>query len=304
VENIVRAIEIGAVDFLPKPFNPAILKARLNAGLEKKRLRDLEQNHIQLLERELQIGREIQADFLPSSIPQPEGWEIRAHFKAAREVAGDFYDIFEIRPGQLGVLVGDVTDKGVGSALYMALYRSLLRATILADQLNDEEEGDECLAPEDCLLRAIKLVNHYICRYHGSAMFATFFFGVLDIHDGRICYVNAGHDAPYVLRDHEIVRKVKPSGPIVGAFDEASYKVETFVLELGDQLVLYSDGIPDAQNEAGEMFGAQRLRDLLEERRDDPQACFDRVLEEVYAHIGDAVQFDDITLMVVQRHEN
>jgi sigma-B regulation protein RsbU (phosphoserine phosphatase) len=273
--NIVRAIEMGAVDFLPKPFDPAILQARLNAGLEKKRLHDLEQRYLVSLERELEIGREIQADFLPATIPQPDGWTIRAHFQAAREVAGDFYDVFEISPGQLGILVGDVTDKGVGSALYMALYRSLLRATLL--------------------------VNRYICRFHGSAMFATLFFAVLDTYGGRVCYVNAGHDSPYVLRDHKIIQKVKPSGPVVGAFEEASYKVETFILEPGDQLVIYSDGIPDAQNEAGEMFGSKRLRGLIEEQRDNQKSCFETVLSEIDAHIGNAVQFDDITLMVVER---
>jgi sigma-B regulation protein RsbU (phosphoserine phosphatase) len=299
--NIVRAIEMGAVDFLPKPFNSAILQARLDAGLEKKRLHDLEQRYLLSLERELEIGREIQADFLPATIPQPEGWNIKAHFQAAREVAGDFYDVFEISPGQMGILVGDVTDKGVGSALYMALYRSLLRATLLADHLNDEAEEKECPAPEDCLLRAIKQVNRYICRFHGSAMFATLFFAVLDIYGGRVCYVNAGHDSPYVLRDHKIIHKVKPSGPVVGAFEEASYKVETFVLEPGDQLVIYSDGIPDAQNAAGEMFGSKKLRKLIEERREDQQSCFDRVLSEIDDHIGEAVQFDDITLMVVER---
>ncbi|MGD2163032.1 MAG: fused response regulator/phosphatase [Anaerolineales bacterium] len=300
-ENIVRAIEIGAVDFLPKPFNPSILQARLSAGLEKKRLHDLEVHYLQSLERELEIGRQIQADFLPAEIPQPDGWNIRAHFQAAREVAGDFYDVFEIRPEKLGVLLGDVTDKGVGSALYMALYRSLLRATLLADQLNDPDEEDECRAPEECMLQAVTLVNRYICKFHGSAMFATLFFAVLDTYTGQFCYVNAGHDAPYVLRDHQIIRIVKPSGPLVGAFETAEYSLETFILEPGDQLVLYSDGIPDAQNEVGEMFGAERLRALLQEARDNPQTCFDTVISEVNAHIGDAVQFDDITLMVVER---
>ncbi len=303
-DNIVRAIKIGAVDFLPKPFNPSILQARLNAGLEKKRLHDLETSYLQSLERELEIGREIQADFLPAEIPQPEGWRIRAHFQAAREVAGDFFDVFEISPGKMGVLLGDVTDKGVGSALYMALYRSLLRANLLADQLSDEDEPDECRAPEECMLRAVKLVNRYICKFHGSAMFATLFFAVLDTYSGQLCYVNAGHDAPYVLRNHKIVRKVEQSGPIVGAFEEAEYSLETFVLEPGDQLVLYSDGIPDAQDESGDMFGVQRLRALLEDQSDRHLACFDVVLAQVDQHIGEAVQFDDITLMVLERQKD
>ncbi|TET29350.1 MAG: response regulator, partial [Anaerolineales bacterium] len=93
LENIVHGIEMGATDFLPKPFEPAILQARLDAGLEKKRLRDLEQRYLKSLERELEIGREIQSGFLPKEIPQPDGWHIQAHFQAAREVAGDFYDV-------------------------------------------------------------------------------------------------------------------------------------------------------------------------------------------------------------------
>jgi sigma-B regulation protein RsbU (phosphoserine phosphatase) len=135
-------------------------------------------------------------------------------------------------------------------------------------------------------------------------MFATLFFAVLDTDSGRVCYINAGHDAPYVLRDHEIVQQVMPSGPVVGAFESASYKIETFVLEPGDQLVLYSDGIPDAQNEDREMFGAQRLRDLLQAKHGEARTCFDMVLSEVEAHIGEAIQFDDITLMVVERMES
>lgn len=304
IENIVRAIEIGAIDFLPKPFNPSILQARLSTGLEKKRLHDLELRHRQSLERELEIGRQIQADFLPAVIPQPDGWKIKAHFQAAREVAGDFYDVFEISPGKVGLLLGDVTDKGVGSALYMALYRSLLRATLLTDQLNVDGQADECVAPEECLVRAVTLVNRYICKYHASAMFATLFFAVLDTYSGQLCYVNAGHDAPYVLRDGAIILQIKPSGPIVGALEEAEYSIETLHLKPQDQLVLYSDGIPDAQNEEGEMFGAERFRALLQEKPSLHQTCFDAVLTEVAAHIGTAVQYDDITLMVVECEQN
>jgi serine phosphatase RsbU (regulator of sigma subunit) len=300
LDNIVRAIEIGAVDFLPKPFNPAILQARLRAGLERKRLHDLEAYYLEALERELEIGREIQAGFLPAEMPAIDGWKIRAYFRAAREVAGDFYDTFEIQPGKLGILLGDVTDKGVGSALYMALYRSLLRATLLADQLNDPGDEDECTAPEDCLLEAVKLVNRYICKFHGSAMFATLFFAVLDTQSGQLCYVNAGHDAPYVLRDRKIIGQIKPTGPVVGVLEDAVYSLETLLLEPGDQLILYSDGINDAQNELGEMFGKERLKTLLEARVDGYPNCFDAVLSRVDEHIGEAVQFDDITLMVVE----
>jgi serine phosphatase RsbU (regulator of sigma subunit) len=297
LENIVRGIEMGAIDFLPKPFEPDYLLARLNAGLQKKRLRDLEQRYLQSLERELEIGREIQADFLPKRIPTREGWKIQAHLRAAREVAGDFYDVFEVSPGQLGLLLGDVTDKGVGSALYMALYRSLLRATMLAESLGDDVNAQECTEPEECLRRAVTLVNRYIGKFHDSAMYVTLFFGILDTNSGELCYVNAGHDPPYFLRRGKIEERVQPTGPMVGAIEQAEYGVDRIRLETGDSLVLFSDGITDARNPSGEMFGAEHFEGLLE----GGEEPFSAVLESLEAHISDAGQFDDITLLIVER---
>jgi sigma-B regulation protein RsbU (phosphoserine phosphatase) len=301
LENIVRGIEMGASDFLPKPFEPAILHARLDAGLKKKRLHDLEHQYMKSLERELEIGREIQAGFLPGEIPQPDGWQILAHFQAAREVAGDFYDVFYISPGHLGLMLGDVTDKGVGSALYMALYRSLLRATILASTLSEDMGPDECVSPEKCITRAVSLVNSYICRFHDSAMLATLFLGILDIEGGGMCYVNAGQDPPYLLRGSSNLTAIKPTGPMVGAIEEASFRVGTLDFDAGDCLVLYSDGITDAQDTQGEMYGGERFRKVLQQPSASPQQTFDAVLEGVRDHGRGMEQFDDITLLVVSR---
>lgn len=301
LENIVRGIEMGAADFLPKPFEPAILQARLNAGLEKKRLRDLEQRYLKSLERELEIGREIQAGFLPKAIPQPDGWHIEAYFQAAREVAGDFYDVFEFGQGKLGLLLGDVTDKGVGSALYMALYSSLLRATVLADDLTGGTEAEDDTPPEDRVLQAVRLANSYICKFHGSAMFATMFFGILDTVTGQLCYLNAGHDPPYLLKESTIQRQIKPTGPVVGVFEDAAYQIESITMEPGDMLVLYSDGIPDSRNLAGEMFGADRFRDLLQGSALASPETFASVLAALDDHIEGTGQYDDITLLMVSR---
>jgi serine phosphatase RsbU (regulator of sigma subunit) len=301
LENIVRGIEMGAADFLPKPFEPAILHARLNAGLEKKRLYDLEQQHLRSLERELEIGREIQAGFLPNMILQPLGWRIKAHFQAAREVAGDFYDVFEVSPGRLGLLLGDVTDKGVGSALYMALYSSLLRATVMEDTLTGDAEAEECMSPEECLLRAVRLVNSYICKFHDSVMFATLFFGILDTASGQLCYLNAGHEPPYLIRGCTIQEEIRPTGPVVGAFEDATYRVESLKVEPGASLVLYSDGIPDSQNADGQMFGAERFRTLLQQPAMTPTETIASILTTLESHIDGSGQFDDITLLVISR---
>ncbi|NOH04919.1 MAG: response regulator [Chloroflexi bacterium] len=116
LKSVVRGIQQGADDYLPKPFEPVLLHARIAASLERKRLRDQEQLYLKSLERELEIGREIQKGFLPAELPRAEGWEIAAYFKAAREVAGDFYDAFSLPDGTLGLVIADVCDKGVGAA--------------------------------------------------------------------------------------------------------------------------------------------------------------------------------------------
>lgn len=299
--NIVRGIELGAIDFLPKPFEPAILRARLNSGLERKRLRDLEQRQLRSLERELEIGREIQADFLPEHIPEPAGWQIQAHFHAAREVAGDFYDVFEVGAGQLGLLLGDVTDKGVGSALYMALYRSMLRAGLMVDQLTGDQSEPVCRSPEECLLRAVSLVNRYICQLHDSAMLATVFLAVLDTEGGQLWYISAGHDPPFHLAGGSIESEISPTGPILGAMERATHKVENLRLAVDDSLVLYSDGIPDARSAEGVMLGADKLRRLLQTDGGEDLNPFSAILDELEAHTAGAEPYDDVTLLVVRR---
>jgi serine phosphatase RsbU (regulator of sigma subunit) len=305
IDNIVKGIELGAEDFLPKPFNPVLLHARLKAGLEKKRLRDLETLYRTALERELEIGKNIQAGFLPTQVPQPDGWEISTFFRAAREVAGDFYDIFEFPDGKVGIILGDVTDKGVGSALYMALFRSLLRAATLMDLCGDDEPVPDVpaldLPDEDRILRAVSLTNDYICRVHQSAMFATLFFGVLDPHTGELCYVNAGHDHPYLLRQGKIHATVKTTGPIVGFFEDAEFKIEGLQLEQGDQLVLYSDGIPDVQGNNGEVFGRKRFEDLLIDTPTSASDTTSQIIDQLDSFVDGNAQYDDITLVVVRK---
>ena len=143
--------------------------------MERKRLRDLEQLYLKSLERELEIGREIQKGFLPAELPSANGWEIAAHFAAAREVAGDFYDAFCLGPEeQICLVIADVCDKGVGAALFMTLFRSLLRFTIGAAELFDVR------SPAEKLERAVTLTNNYIAHTHGHTnMFATVFIGLL-----------------------------------------------------------------------------------------------------------------------------
>jgi len=299
--QVVKGIEMGADDFLPKPFEPVLLHARLRSGMEKKRLRDMEKRYTQALERELEIGKQIQAGFLPQEIPQPPGWQISAFFRAAREVAGDFYDVFEIEPGKFGLLLGDVTDKGVGSAMYMALFRSLLRSSVMMDEITGEPSRNGSLPAEERLRRALKLANNYICQVHESGMFATLFFGVLDIANGELCYLNAGHDYPYVLRAGEIVAELKPTGPVAGALEGIDYGIEGCTLEAQDMLVVYSDGIIDTINPAGELYDQDRWRALLKTQSGTGDQVVERLITAVDEFMGGTSQYDDMSLLVVRR---
>ncbi len=262
MSSVVTGIELGADDYLPKPFNPAILNARLKAGLARKRLRDLEKVHLQSLERELEIGHQIQHGFLPGELPDIAGWAMVAHFRAAREVAGDFYDVFHLPDGRYGFFLGDVADKGVGAALYMALYRSLLRAFMNAESFItcaggfDEDGTDD---PAEYLEKAICRTNDYVCQTHPDALFATLFMGVIDPARSEICYINAGHNPPLIFKGGQLQESLPPSGPAIGIQQQVDFFVRRAELAVGELLLVHSDGVIDTQNANGEFYGRERM---------------------------------------------
>ncbi len=302
MDSVVQGIQLGADDYLPKPFNPTLLEARLNAGLDRKRLRDLEKLHIQSLERELEIGHQIQAGFLPEQLPEVNGWGIAAHFQAAREVAGDFYDVFNLSDGRLGFFLGDVTDKGVGSALYMALYRSLLRAFIHDGRSRIAGGGARDSA--DLLHQAVVRTNQYVCQTHTNPLFATLFIGVLDPVTGRIHYVNAGHNSPQLIRRDGSRKELKPTGAVIGVMENLEYRVGAAVLGPGEELLVYSDGVEDTTNLAGEFYGRARLLELLALPAKSAAEHIERLAASLLQFMGEAKPFDDVTLLAILRQEN
>ncbi len=239
----------GGVDYVFVPFSPVLLMARIEAQL--KRLPDYEQEYLKNVlknakyERDLQIGRQIQGDFLPETLPEPEGWEIAAYFHPAREVAGDFYDGFMLAQNRrVGIVVADVCDKGVGAALFMALIRSLIRAFAQQhlslrwmDFLGDSVLGDPDTTAANrrralpstgtsSLKNAVVLTNNYIATVHSqSNMFATAFFGVLDQASGTFAYVNGGHNPPIFFGPAGIKARLKPTGPAVGIMPDVDYDI-------------------------------------------------------------------------------
>ena len=298
--SIVRGLEMGAEDYLPKPFDPVILQARLSNSVDKKRLRDQEQLYLQSLERELDIGRQIQAGFLPRHLPQPDNWEIAAHFAAAREVAGDFYDAFTLpESDRVGLIVGDVSDKGVGAALFMTLFRSLLRAAVNPASLGDTVPGagrDDAAS----LQHSVQLTNNYIASMHGdTGMFATLFFGLLDPTSGSLLYINAGQEPGIVANTGGVKEQLAATGPVVGVMEGTAYLVSETVLAPGDMLLLFSDGVTDAENERHEFFSRGRLLEQFTPFPPTVAALLQRINDRLVQHTGAMKQFDDITLLAV-----
>ncbi len=321
MDSVVRCIEMGAEDYLSKPFNPVLLKARINACLEKKRLRDVEQLYAKSMELELEIGRQIQSGFFPDALPQPPDWQIAAFFQAARQVAGDFYDAFFLcNCKKIGLVIADVCDKGVGSALFMALFRSLIRVfsgqAHLCEHLcesffaaSQKRAGDMIIQQETVddeqtnALIAVALTNDYIEQNHREmGMFATLFFGVLDPETGLLSYINAGHEPLFIVGPTGVKVSLQPTGPAVGVMPDARFKIEHVQLEPGDILIGYTDGVTEARSSNDEFYTKKRLQSLLEQPVASASELLERLKTSLFKHTENVSQSDDITLLVVQRH--
>jgi sigma-B regulation protein RsbU (phosphoserine phosphatase) len=274
----------------------------MSVALENARLWEQEKMYRKALERELEIGREIQAGFLPEELPLVEGWEIAASLMSAREVAGDFYDAFELPDGTIGLVIADVCDKGVGAALFMTLFRSLIRAAANLEYFEHIEQSNIPHSPAERLRRAMSLTNNYIAETHeNSGMFATVFFGILDPRDGRLTYINGGHEPPLVVEAGAVCEHLRKTGPAVGAISDREFGVLDTQLKSGQTLLSFTDGVPDSKNPHGEFFGRQRLLDVLGQTSRSAHELIRAIEAELHRHAAGTTQFDDITLLAVKR---
>jgi serine phosphatase RsbU (regulator of sigma subunit)/anti-sigma regulatory factor (Ser/Thr protein kinase) len=239
----------------------------------------------QRIEQELHVARLIQQQFLPKELPDLPGWHVAAHYQPAREVGGDFYDFLDLPGGQLGVVIGDVTDKGVPAALVMATTHSILRA-----------EAARLVSPGDVLRRA----NALLLEEMPPHMFVTCLFAVLDPDTGRLRYANAGHDLPY-LRTAEGVVELRATGMPLGLLPDMDYEEKELYLQPGQEVLLHSDGVVEAHSETREMFGFPRLRQLVGVPVSGGE-LIDLVLAELSRFTGPGwEQEDDITLVALSR---
>jgi predicted ester cyclase len=237
------------------------------------------------IEQEMRVARRIQQASLPKEVPELEGWQITPYYQPAREVGGDFYDFHLLSEGRLGLVVGDATGKGVPAALVMSTTCGMLR---LAAQSYS--------SPGEMLQR----VNEALFPYIPPNMFVTCFYGVLDPSSGTFTYANAGHDLPYLHRDGE-AEELRARGMPLGIMPGMSYEQKETILHTGEAALFYSDGLVEAHDLKGEMFGFPRLRELVAEHGEEG-SLGDFLLEELYSFVGEGwEQEDDITLLTLQR---
>jgi serine phosphatase RsbU (regulator of sigma subunit) len=244
----------------------------------------------QRVSEELKLAGSIQASLLPNSFPDMDGWQFAVTLAPAGETSGDFFDIISLAEGKIGFVIADVLDKGVGPALYMTLSRTLIRTYATEFDLQP-----------DLVFFA---TNERILKDTRANLFVTAFFGVLDPVSGELTYCNAGHNPPYFISNKNGCEPLPlhKTGFPIGIDNEATWERAQVDVQPGDVLVLYTDGVPDAQNESGDFFKEESLVSVIQENLGQSAEEMQKsILDAVYDFVGDAPPFDDITLMVLSR---
>jgi serine phosphatase RsbU (regulator of sigma subunit)/ketosteroid isomerase-like protein len=240
------------------------------------------------VEQELKVARRIQQASLPKEVPTLEGWQISPLYQPAREVGGDFYDFHLLSEGRLGVVVGDATGKGVPAALVMSTTCGMLQ--LAAQALGSSSPSEVLVQVNEALLARIP-----------SNMFVTCFYAILNPKSGRLIYANAGHDLPYLHRGRGEAEELRARGMPLGLMPGMGYEEGEVSLREEDGVLFYSDGLVEAHDPKGEMFGFPRLRALIAERGEE-RSLGNLLLEELHSFVGEGwEQEDDITLLTLER---
>ena len=257
------------------------------------------------LSAELNKGRLMQRNFLPQRMPAIDGWSIDARFHPARQVSGDFYDVFPLAGRRLGLVIADVCDKGVSAALFMGLIRSLIRIFMEAPNAGTSAPSPEpsgCTAKDP--MHAIMQINHYLETHHGhEGIFATLFFGMLTPETGRLHYVNAGHESPLVIRPSGDIRMLKPTAPAVGMMRQAKFNTADIQMQPGDTLIAYTDGVTEAGAAPASFFGAAGVRRTIAMARAADEDYLGALEQAVFEHLDGADLSDDIAMIAVSRRK-
>jgi sigma-B regulation protein RsbU (phosphoserine phosphatase) len=291
--NIRTALNRGAFDFVTKPIDfddleATLKKTILQALTFKQAAKDRDQ--LVAIQQELEVARKIQQSIVPRRFPpfpDRKEFEIHATMIPAQNVGGDFYDFFLVDDDRLGFVIGDVAGKGVPAALFMAVSKTLLKATALKG-----------LPPEECLQQ----VNRILYMESVAAMFVTIFYGILDTRSGELHYCNGGHNPPYLLRaDGQIEALELTGGVALGAMKNSVYKAKKIVLQSSEGIFLFTDGVTEAMDRAGELFSEARLEENLKGK---PSVSLSQLMQSVVeasnAYSAGVPQADDITILALR----
>ena len=293
--NIRQAMNNGAFDFATKPIDLDDLSLTIEKAVKQiEYIRQTQREHTQLesLKGDLAVAGEIQQAILPRVFPPfPENstqMDLAALMTPAKDVGGDFYDFFRIDPEHIGLVMADVSGKGIPAAIFMAVSRTLIRAI-----------GTEGVTPSECLTKA----NDLLCMESANNMFVTVFYAIYNIATGHLHYCNGGHNAPCLTHADGRVEmlKVEPN-LIVGAIGGMTFKDGEMTIGKGDTLVLYTDGVTEAVNTALKEYGEERMTDALGQLKGKScRETIDGLLDSVRNYAGEAEQSDDITIMALKR---
>jgi sigma-B regulation protein RsbU (phosphoserine phosphatase) len=292
VGDKMKAFSAGGVDYITKPFQVEEVVARVETHLSLRRLQRRLMEANRRMERELALAAQVQASFLPRSLPSIPGWQLAVSLIPAKQTSGDFWDLITLEGGRLGIVMADVVDKGAGAALYMAMSCTLLRTCL----------GEHPVRPD----LACQAANERLLQYAGGGQFVTVFLGVLEPVSGHLVYCNAGHNPPLLLgpAGQGDLRTLDKTGMALGAVDLETWQAGRVELRSGQRLILYTDGITDAQEPSGALFGRTRLEQAAMGSLGQPaEVVRDSILESVQRFTAGAPQADDMALMVLVREK-
>lgn len=295
MDNIRTAMNRGAFDFVTKPVNFEDLEITITKTVEHiEMLENLEKGRQQLIaiQNDLSVAKEIQSSMLPKTVPANitrAGIDLHAFIHPAKVVGGDLYDYFMMDSDHLFFMIGDVSDKGIPAALFMAICKAIFKS-----QFSNRNGDDIC--------RKVKIINEFLSEDNTSFMFLTAFVCVLNTKTGVVQYVDAGHEPPLIIRANGDVELVPKQGGMALCFDSTfEYESHSFEMKPGDKFVLYTDGVPDAANLSGSRYGLNYLVDFFKtgdgSARETAREMNEATLESLIDFIGAANQFDDITML-------
>lgn len=288
--NLRKAMNKGAFDFVTKPIDfedlEITIKKTVDHITQLKKSAEISQK-LSSLEEELNVAKRIQLSLVPKifpPFPNRNDIEIFASMNAAKSVGGDFYDFFFIDEDFLGFVIGDVSGKGIPAALFMAVSKNIIHSTAI-----------KTLDPAACLKEA----NELLCQESVDCMFATVFYGILNLKNGDFSYSNGGHNPPYIISNSGEVKELEPTNnAILGGMPDLDFDTLTINLNRGDAIFSYTDGIPEAENIDKTLYSQERLENLLAKNNQlELEILHDAVIDDVHAFVGDAPQSDDLTIL-------